>query len=60
MGTCSTGHLVLGTELHPRSYAWTTATLAFALQPDIDSGANPDVRALKKEWARLVKRGACR
>lgn len=60
MGTCSTGHLVLGTPSHPRSYAWTTGTLAFALQPDIDSGANPDVRALKQEWARLVKRGACR
>jgi hypothetical protein len=60
MGTCTTGHLVLGTIVHPRSYAWTTATLAFALQPDIDSGANPDVSALKKEWARLVKRGACR
>jgi hypothetical protein len=60
MGTCSTGHLVLGTVLHPRAYAWTTATLAFALQPDIDPGANPDERALKKEWARLVKRGACR
>lgn len=60
MGTCSTGHLVLGTVKHPRSYAWTTATLALALQPDIDSGANPNVPALKKEWARLVKRGACR
>jgi hypothetical protein len=60
MGTCGTGHLVLGTVLHPRAYAWTTATLAFALQPDIDPGANPDERALKKEWARLVKRGACR
>lgn len=60
VGTCGTGHLVLGTPQHPRSYAWTTATLAFALQPDIDSGANPNVPALKKEWARLVKRGACR
>ncbi len=60
VGTCTTGHLVLGTFKHPRSYAWTTATLALALQPDIDSGANPNVPALKKEWARLVKQGACR
>jgi len=60
VGTCDTGHLTLGTPRYPRSYGWTTATLAFALQPDIPSGANPDVPALKKEWARLVKRGACR
>ena len=60
IGTCTTGHLNLGTPTHPRGYAWTTATLAFALQPDVDSGVNPNVPALKKEWARLVKRGACR
>jgi len=60
VGSCTTGHLVMGTPLHPRSYAWTTATLAFALQPDLDPGENPNEKALKKEWARLVKRGACR
>ena len=60
MGTCTTGHFTLGTPQHPRAFAWTTPALAFTLQPDIPSGANPDVPALKKEWARLVKRGACR
>lgn len=60
VGTCATGHLIMGTTLHPRSYGWTTATLAFALQPDLDPGQNPNPRALKKEWARLVARGACR
>jgi hypothetical protein len=60
VGTCTTGRFTLGTPRHPRAVAWTTSTLAFALQPDIPSGANPDAKALWKEWARLVKRGACR
>jgi hypothetical protein len=60
MGTCTSGHLILGTPRHPRAYGWTTSTLMFALQPDVDSGVNPNARALRKEWARLVARGACR
>lgn len=60
VGTCKTGHLTLGTPRYPRSYAWTSGDIAMALQPDIPSGANPNVPALKKEWLRLVKRGACR
>jgi hypothetical protein len=59
-GTCTTGHLALGTPQHIRAIAWTTETLVFALQPDVPSGTNPNVRSLKAEWARLVKRGACR
>jgi len=59
MGTCSTGHLTLGTPQYPRGYAWTTANLVFALQPDVPEGALPDVKPLKVEWSRLVKRGAC-
>ena len=60
MGTCTTGHLNLGTPQHPRAYSWTTSTLMFSLQPDVDSGVNPNPRALRAEWLRLVKRGACR
>jgi hypothetical protein len=59
-GACSTGRLILGTPLHPRAFGWTTATLVFALQPDVDPGVNPNVKALKAEWSRLAKRGACR
>jgi hypothetical protein len=60
MGTCTTGHLNLGTPRHPRAYSWTTPTLVFALQADVDPGVNPNPRALRAEWARLVRRGACR
>jgi hypothetical protein len=60
MGTCTTGHLNLGTPRHPRAYSWTTSALVFALQADVDPGVNPDPRAMRAEWARLVKRGACR
>jgi hypothetical protein len=59
-GSCTTGRLILGTPLHPRAFGWTTAALVFALQPDVDPGVNPNVKALKAEWTRLVKRGACR
>ena len=44
VGTCRTGHLALGTPKNPRGYAWTTATLAFTLQPDVDSGVTPTCR----------------
>ena len=59
-GTCTTGRFTEGTAQHIRALAWTTPTLAFALQPDIPQGKNPNWPALKKEWARLVTRGACR
>ncbi|HEY5350125.1 MAG TPA: hypothetical protein VIJ64_10345 [Candidatus Lustribacter sp.] len=59
-GTCTTGHLTEGTPQHIRALAWSTPTLGFALQPDIPQGGNPNLRALRTEWARLVKRGACR
>jgi hypothetical protein len=58
-GTCKTGHSALGPAEDARSIAWTTSTLVFALQPDTFGGPT-DVRALHKEWARLIKRGACR
>lgn len=59
-GTCTTGHFTLGTPQHMRAIAWTGGMLVFALQPDIDSGKNADVPAMRAEWLRLVKRGACR
>jgi hypothetical protein len=59
-GTCTTGHFTEGTPQHIRALAWTTATLGFALQPDIPQGGNPNLKALRKEWGRLVKLGACR
>jgi hypothetical protein len=58
-GTCSSGHSVSGPPEDSRALAWSTATLALALQPDTFGGPT-DVRALHKEWARLIKRGACR
>ena len=57
---CPSGYYTLGTPHHPRAVAWQTAVLIFSLQPDIDSGVNPDLRALRAEWTRLAKRGACR
>lgn len=59
-GSCTTGHFTEGTAKHMRAFAWTTGTLGFALQPDIPQGGNPNLTELRKEWARLVKRGACR
>jgi hypothetical protein len=59
-GTCTTGHFTEGTPQHIRALAWTTATLGFALQPDIPQGGNPNLKLLRKEWGRLVKLGACR
>jgi hypothetical protein len=59
-GTCATGHFTEGTPQHMRALAWTTATLGFALQPDIPQGGNPNLKAFRKEWGRLVARGACR
>ena len=59
-GTCTTGHFTEGTPQHIRALAWTTSTLGFALQPDIPQGGNPNLQALRKEWGRLVKLGACR
>jgi len=58
-GTCKTGHSTLGPPEDARGLAWTTATLVFALQPDTEGGPT-DVKALHKEWTRLVVRGACR
>ena len=58
-GTCKTGHSALGPPESARGIAWTTSTLAFVLQPDTFGGPT-DVKALHKEWARLIKRGACR
>ena len=60
VGTCTTGYLKLGTPQHPRGYSWTTSTFGCAWQPDVDQGVNPNPRALRAEWLRLVKRGACR
>jgi len=59
-GTCTTGHFTEGTPQHMRALAWTTPTLAFALQPDIPQGGNPNLKLFRKEWGRLVKLGACR
>jgi hypothetical protein len=59
-GTCTTGRFTEGTPQHIRALAWSTPTLGFALQPDIPQGGNPNLKALRSEWARLVKRGACR
>ena len=59
-GSCTTGRFTEGTPQHIRALAWTTATLAFALQPDIPQGHNPNLKLLRKEWGRLVARGACR
>jgi hypothetical protein len=58
-GTCKTGHSTLGPPEDARGIAWSTATLAFALQPDTEGGPT-DVKALHKEWVRLISRGACR
>jgi hypothetical protein len=57
---CPDGYYVLGTPRYPRAVAWETKALVFALQPDIESGKNPDLKALRAEWERLAKRGACR
>jgi hypothetical protein len=59
-GTCTTGHFTEGTPQHIRALAWSTSTLGFALQPDIPQGGNPNLKALRKEWGRLVAHGACR
>ena len=59
LGTCSTGRTILGPPEDSRGVAWTTTALVFALQPDTFGGPT-DVRALHAEWARLIKRGACR
>jgi hypothetical protein len=58
-GTCKTGRSALGPPENSRSIAWTTSTLAFALQPDTFGGST-NVPALHREWTRLIKRGACR
>ena len=57
---CPNGYFTLGTSRFPRAVAWTTDALIFSLQPDIASGANPNLPALRSEWERLTKRGACR
>jgi len=57
---CPDGFFTLGTPRFPRAVAWQTAALVFSLQPDIASGANPNLPALRAEWERLAKRGACR
>jgi hypothetical protein len=56
---CATGHSNLGPPQAPRAIAWTTSTVVFALQPDVQPPARPNVRALREEWLRLIKRGAC-
>jgi hypothetical protein len=58
-GMCKTGRSALGPPENSRSIAWTTSTLAFALQADA-LGGSTNVPALHREWARLIKRGACR
>ncbi len=58
-GTCKTGHAALGPPENARGIAWITGPLLFVLQPDTEGGPT-DVKALHKEWARLVKLGACR
>ena len=57
---CPNGYYVLGTPRYPRAVAWTSGALVMALQPDIASGANPNMPKLMAEWERLAKRGACR
>ena len=57
---CATGHANRGPAEHPRSIAWSTNTVLYALQPDVQPGVRPDVKALRGEWLRLIKRGACR
>jgi hypothetical protein len=57
---CPSGFFTLGTPRYPRAVAWQTNALVFSLQPDIESGANPDLTALRAEWERLAKRGVCR
>jgi hypothetical protein len=59
VGTCKTGHSMIGPPNDSRGEAWTTQSLIFALQPDTFGGPT-DVQALRREWARLIKRGACR
>jgi hypothetical protein len=57
---CASGHSNMGPPQAPRSIAWTTNTVMYALQPDVQPGVRPNVRALRGEWLRLIKRGACR
>jgi hypothetical protein len=57
---CATGHSNMGPPQAPRSIAWTTSTVVYALQPDVQPGVRPNVKALRAEWLRLIKRGACR
>ena len=58
-GACKTAHASQGPPESARGIAWTTGPLVFNLQPDTEGGP-VDVKGLHKEWARLVKRGACR
>ena len=58
-GSCKTGHFTAGSPDHPGAYAWTSGNLVFALQIDEPDGM-PDPAGLKKEWSRLIGRGACR
>jgi hypothetical protein len=60
VASCSTGHLILGTERYPRGVAWTAGELVFALQSDVQPQEHPNGKALRAEWTRLIKRGACR
>lgn len=57
---CTTAHSNMGPPQAPRSIAWLTKTTVYSLQPDIKPGMHANVPALRAEWLRLVKRGACR
>ena len=57
---CHDTYFTAGSPQAPKTVAWQTATMVYALQPDIPLGATPDVKSLRAEWQRLANRGVCR
>jgi hypothetical protein len=57
---CPDAYFTAGTKEAPLAVAWQTNALVFSLQPDIQLGTKPDVKALRTEWERLAQRGVCR
>lgn len=57
---CDDVHLVAGTVKSVEGYGWATKNMVYALQTDDGADVRTNPRAVKSEWIRLLKRGACR
>jgi hypothetical protein len=54
---CADAHVAFGGDARrPKAIAWETASRVFLLQLD----GSDDPASLKKEWSRLIARGACK